>query len=106
MAEGEAKVAALAVVLPLLAIAAVCARFYSRHLRHTKLGIDDWLTLLGTILVIGMGITQLIGELRLVRSRSIMSEQGHPLLQGPQLVIWDNRFRWSQTAVRSSVIVR
>ena len=62
MAGGEAKVVALAVVLPLLAVAATSARFYARRIRHTKLGIDDWLTGTGTVLVIGMGIAQLVGE--------------------------------------------
>ena len=66
MAEGEAKVVALAVVLPLLAVAAVSARFYSRRLRHTELGIDDWLVVIGTILVIGLGIAQLVGAYALI----------------------------------------
>lgn len=68
MDGSEAKLVALAVILPLLAVAAVIARFYARHLRQTQLAIDDWLAVIGTILVIGMGITQLVGECALLYS--------------------------------------
>ena len=86
MAEGEAKVAALAVVMPLLAIAAVSARFYSRRLRHTELGIDDWLIVIGTILVIGLGIAQLIGEYALLHGVKYRLMTGI-FCQGPPLAI-------------------
>lgn len=56
-----------AVTLPVLAIVSVLLRFYVRlRMRHTFLGVDDWLVMLSVLLVCGQGIIQILGMQRSV----------------------------------------
>ncbi len=61
MQKIEAKLIALGIVLPALASVFTGLRFWARHTRHTKFGIDDFLIVVAVCLVWGMGITQIVG---------------------------------------------
>ena len=51
-----------AIALPIFGIAAVVLRFYVRlRVRHTYIGVDDWLILLSVVLVCGHGVIQILG---------------------------------------------
>ena len=62
MLKIEAKLIALGIVLPALASFFTALRFWTRHTRHTRLGLDDALIVVAVSLVWGMGITQVIGR--------------------------------------------
>lgn len=55
------QIYAASIVLPVLGIVFVFLRLYSRVLQKISVGIDDWLMLPALGLVIGMGITLIIG---------------------------------------------
>ena len=40
---------AIAIVLPILATVTVCARTWTRHVKGTHLGADDWLVMLALV---------------------------------------------------------
>ena len=62
MAYGADSLLVTAIVLPVLGIIAVFLRFYVRlRMRHTYIGIDDWLVLLSVLLVCGQGVIQILG---------------------------------------------
>ena len=52
-----------AIVLPFLSIIAVSLRIYVRlGMRHTYIGVDDWLVILSVLLVCGQGVMQILGK--------------------------------------------
>ena len=52
-----------AVILPFLSIIAVSLRIYVQlGMRHTYIGVDDWLVLLSVFLVCGQGVIQILGK--------------------------------------------
>ena len=56
---------AVAVVLPLLGVVAVGVRFYVRLcLRSSRLGADDYMIVIGCLLVCAMCVNQLVGKTR------------------------------------------
>lgn len=55
------EIFAASILLPLLGIVFVLLRFYARVLQKQSTGIDDWLMLLALALVMGMGVTLIIG---------------------------------------------
>lgn len=58
----KGEVIAAAAILPFLGVVLVALRFYSRmKYKAAGLGPDDWLILPATVIVVGMGITLLIG---------------------------------------------
>lgn len=62
---GETSLIGTAIALPILGIIAVSLRLYARLcLRHTYVGVDDWLIILAIILVCGHGIIQILGMQR------------------------------------------
>ena len=71
------QVAAAATVLPALGIITVALRFRVRALQKAKLGVDDWLILPALLLVVGMGISLLVG----VSHRAI----GYPTPPDPRI---------------------
>ena len=58
-----AEVITLATILPVLCLAVVGLRFYTRISKGYKLGLDDYLMLPGALLYVGMCICMLIGTL-------------------------------------------
>ena len=59
---GTTSLISTAIVFPVLGIIAVSLRMYVRlRLRHTYIGVDDWLVLIAVPLVCGHGIIQVIG---------------------------------------------
>ena len=65
-AYGADSLLVTAIVLPCLGIVAVFLRFYVRlRMRHTHIGIDDWLVLFSVLLVCGQGVIQILGSLSL-----------------------------------------
>ncbi|KAL8828087.1 MAG: hypothetical protein Q9170_006753 [Blastenia crenularia] len=57
----KGEVIAAAAVLPFVGIVLVMLRFYSRIKNKTGLGADDWLIVPALVIVVGMGITLLVG---------------------------------------------
>ncbi|MCJ1437277.1 hypothetical protein MMC27_006663 [Xylographa pallens] len=55
------NIVAAASVLPALSIVLVSLRFYTRRIQRAQIGIDDWLTLPGLVMVVGAGIALIIG---------------------------------------------
>lgn len=75
MAYGADSLLVTAVVLPFLSIIAVFLRFYVRpRMRHTYIGIDDWLLLFSVLLVCGQGLIQILGSLSLLSHETNNSE--------------------------------
>ena len=74
-AYGADSLLVTAVVLPFLSIIAVFLRFYVRlRMRHTHIGIDDWLVLLSVFLVCGQGVIQILGSLHLLSHENSKAE--------------------------------
>ncbi len=74
MIEIEARLIALGVFLPALATFFTGLRCWVRYTRRTPFGIDDFLVVVASVLVWGMGITQILGRsntfsFMIVRSR-------------------------------------
>ncbi|PHH90388.1 hypothetical protein CDD83_3838 [Cordyceps sp. RAO-2017] len=57
-----AHILSAGVVLPVVCIALVLARFYVRRQRKLRLEIDDWLIALGVVMITGMGACLVAGE--------------------------------------------
>ena len=53
---------AVSIVLPILAIVTVVFRFKARRHQKTTPGVDDWLTLLALVFVVGMGVCGILGN--------------------------------------------
>ncbi|PQE14080.1 plasma membrane Pth11 protein [Rutstroemia sp. NJR-2017a BBW] len=53
---------AVAIALPILATIVVFGRIYVRRKQKLPLGIDDWLMIPALILVLGAGVTMIIGS--------------------------------------------
>ena len=59
---GVTSLISTAIALPILSILAVSLRLYVRlRMRHTYVGIDDWLVVLSVLLVCGQGVLQILG---------------------------------------------
>ncbi|TGO43947.1 hypothetical protein BCON_0695g00040 [Botryotinia convoluta] len=73
------EIIAVGSVLPSLAILAVAERLYTRHTHKAGVGLDDGLVAASLVIVIGMGISLIIGTLFLyLLSRRMDSD--HTLL--------------------------
>lgn len=55
-------VIAVGVAMPILGIAAVGLRFYTRQMLRLRLLIDDWLLVPALLLTVGMGACLVAGE--------------------------------------------
>ena len=74
-AYGADSLIVTAIVLPFLSVIAVFLRFYVRlRMRHTHIGIDDWLVLLSVFLVWGQGVIQILGSHSLFSHETSKSE--------------------------------
>ena len=63
MAYDPPSIVAVSIILPLLAVAAVCLRFLCRlRLQPTYIGIDDWLVLGAVIFSLADGANLAAGE--------------------------------------------
>lgn len=56
------EVFSIGLVFPLVCIALGAARLHVRRLQKQKLGPDDWLSILGIITLIGLGVCLIVGE--------------------------------------------
>ena len=76
---GVPAVIVTAILLPLLGFVAVYLRIYTRfHLTSTYVGIDDWLSALSCLLVLGHGAAQIRGMIL----GSLYPNQSEPIGQG------------------------
>ena len=61
----------LSIVLPALALGAVCLRFHIRkRAQKNRLGIDDWMILIASVLVCFLGALQVTGNVSSKQSES------------------------------------
>jgi len=56
------EVFAVGLVLPIVCIGLTGMRFHVRRIQKQKLGADDWLAVLGTVMITGMGAIFIVGE--------------------------------------------
>ena len=57
------SVVAISIALPLLAVVAVCFRFYVRlYVKPTYVGIDDWLIIAAVVLSLADGANLAVGK--------------------------------------------
>lgn len=73
----------LAIGVPLMNVFAVALRFYTRRRQESRFGADDWWSLAGLIILVGMGIDLLVAAVNKVLSCpmpdneiAILREQG------------------------------
>lgn len=63
MAYTQAALISTGVIFPAIGFALVCLRFWMRvAFQKTFVGVDDWLILAASILVIGMAVDAILGK--------------------------------------------